>query len=114
MRWTTTVPRWAQPTAWGIRTKVVALAVASVAVTGTAMSGVSAWQSGGFADDTKTDVWALVEEAVSQTASGVYDVVSTQGASTAAKVDSDLAVAEYVLAQSGGFTIDSPTKNLVT
>ncbi|MCW2575539.1 MAG: hypothetical protein JWR66_1569, partial [Modestobacter sp.] len=32
---------------------MVALAVASVAVTGAAMVGVSAWQSGHFADDAK-------------------------------------------------------------
>jgi methyl-accepting chemotaxis protein len=106
MRWTTTLPAWASPTHWGIRTKVVALAVTSVAVTGVAMSGVSAWQSGEFATDAKTDVAALVEEDISRTATGVYDVVSTQGASTAAKVDSDLAVAQYVLAANGGFSID--------
>ena len=105
MRWTT-VPTWASPARWGIRTKVVALAVTSVAVTGVAMSGVSAWQSGEFAENAKTDVAALVEEDISRTATGVYDVVSTQGASTAAKVDSDLAVAQYVLARSGGFSID--------
>jgi hypothetical protein len=85
---------------------VVALAVTSVAVTGVAMVGVSTWQSGRFADDAKTDVAALVEEDITRTADGVYDIVSTQGASTAAKVDSDLAVAQYVLAQAGGFVID--------
>ena len=41
----------------------------------------------------------------------MYDVVSTQGASTAAKVDSDLAVAQYVLAQAGGFSIDRSPKS---
>ena len=107
MSWTTTLPDWASPAHWGIGTKVVALAVASVAVTGTAMGGVSAWQSDRFADAAQTDVAALVEEDISRTATGVYDVVSTQGASTAAKVDSDLAVAQYVLAQSGGFSIDA-------
>ena len=106
MRWTN-LPPWAAPSNWGIRTKVVALAVASVAVTGVAMGGVSAWQSSGFADDAKRDVRALVEEDVSRTAAGVHDVVSTQGASTAAKVDSDLATAFYVLQQSGGFSIDT-------
>ena len=109
-----TMPEWALPTAWGIRTKVVALAVASVAVTGVAMGGVSAWQSSRFVDDTSTDVSALVEEDISRTAAGVHDVVSTQGASTAAKVDSDLAVAQYVLAQAGGFRIDDPHKGLIT
>jgi methyl-accepting chemotaxis protein len=107
MRWTTTLPTWATPAGWGIRTKVVALAVASVAVTGVAMSGVSAWQSGRFADATERDISALVAEDISRTAAGVHDVVSTQGASTAAKVDSDLAVAQYVLARTGGFGIDA-------
>ncbi|WP_116452482.1 methyl-accepting chemotaxis protein [Blastococcus litoris] len=107
------VPGWADPSGWGIRTKVVALAVASVAVTGVAMGGVSAWQSGRFADDAERDVRALVEEDISRTAAGVYDVVSTQGASTSAKVDSDLATAQYVLQQAGGFSIDDSGEDLV-
>ena len=111
MRLTSTVPVWASPAHWGIGTKVVALAVTSVAVTGIAMGGVSAWQSGRFADDAQTDVAALVEEDISRTATGVYDVVSTQGASTAAKVDSDLAAAHYVLGQAGGFSIDRNPKS---
>ena len=68
---------------------------ASVTVTGVAMGGVSAWQSSGLADDAKADVGALVEEDISRTAAGVHGVVATQGASTAAKVDSDLAVAQH-------------------
>ncbi|NEK84517.1 methyl-accepting chemotaxis protein [Blastococcus saxobsidens] len=113
MRWTK-LPPWAAPANWGIRTKVVALAVASVAVTGVAMGGVSAWQSGGFADDAERDVRALVDEDISRTAAGVQDVVATQGASTAAKVDSDLATAFYVLDQSGGFSIDTSARDQVT
>ncbi|WP_346623011.1 methyl-accepting chemotaxis protein [Blastococcus montanus] len=105
MRWTT-LPARATPSSWGIRAKVVALAVTSVAVTGVAMGGVSAWQSSGFADDAARDMDALVAEDISRAARGAYDVVSTQGASTAAKVDSDLATAQYVLEQSGGFSID--------
>jgi methyl-accepting chemotaxis protein len=99
------VPPWALPTAWGIRTKVVALAVASVAVTGSAMVGVSAWQSGRFAETTQADVERLVAADVSRTVGGVHDVVATQGASIANKVDADLATAEFVLAQAGGFRI---------
>ncbi|RBY85797.1 methyl-accepting chemotaxis protein [Blastococcus sp. TF02A-30] len=77
------------------------------------MGGVSAWQSGRFADDAKVDVGALVDEDISRTADGVHDVVATQGASTAAKVDSDLATAQYVLAQAGGFSIADPKAGLV-
>ncbi len=109
-----TLPTWAVPSGWGIRTKVVALAVASVAVTGVAMGGVSAWQSSGFAADAKRDIQTLIDDGVSRAATGVHDVVSTQGASTAAKVDSDLAVAEYVLEQSGGFSIADPEDGRVT
>ncbi|TFV65252.1 UNVERIFIED_ORG: methyl-accepting chemotaxis protein [Bacillus sp. AZ43] len=108
-----TAPTWANPSGWGIRTKVVALAVASVAVTGVAMGGVSAWQSSRFADDAETDVRALVDEDISRTAAGVHAVVSTQGASISAKVDSDLAAAQYVLQQAGGFSIDDSGRNLV-
>ena len=114
MRWTTpptSLPTWASPGGWGIGTKVVALAVTSVAVTGVAMVGVTAWQSGQFATDAQRDVSALVDQDISRTSRGVYDVVSTQGASTAAKVDSDLAVAQYVLAQAGGFGIDHNPKS---
>ena len=111
---TTTQPTWASPGRWRIRTKVVALAVTSVAVTGIAMSGVSAWQSGRFADDARVDVTGLVDDSISRTAAGVYDVVATQGESTAAKVDSDLAVAQFVLAQAGGFRIGGPREGTVT
>jgi methyl-accepting chemotaxis protein len=97
----------------GIRTKVVALAVASIAVTGTAMVGVSAWQSGQFADAARTDVEDLVGHSIEQTTDGVYDVVSTQGASTAAKVDSDLQVANYVLQQSGGISLGPANRDTV-
>jgi methyl-accepting chemotaxis protein len=68
----------------GIRTKVVALAVVSVAATGAAMVGVSAWQSSRFADEAKSSVQELVDHSIAQTAGGVRDVVSTQGDSTAA------------------------------
>ncbi len=94
---------------WDIRTKVVALATGCVVATGVAVGGVSAWQSSGFADQTQMDVEQVVAEGITQTAAGVYDVVATQGASTAAKVDSDLAVAQHVLAQAGGFRFDRGT-----
>ena len=68
------------------------------------MGGVSAWQSGRFADDAQTDVAALVEEDISRTATGVYDVVSTQGASTARWTPTS--PPHYVLGQAGGFSID--------
>ena len=93
---------------------MVALAVASVAVTGAATVGVSAWQSGRFADDAKGDVQELVDHSIEQTAGGLYDVVSTQGDSVAAVVDSDLQVANYVLAQSGGLGFGSASRNTVT
>ncbi|RBY88532.1 methyl-accepting chemotaxis protein [Blastococcus sp. TF02A-26] len=86
-----------------IRAKVVALAIGSVLVTGTAMAGVSAWQSSRFAATAEDDVADLVDEDISRTADGVYDVVATQGASTQAMVDTSLAVALSVLQQSGGF-----------
>ncbi|WP_255363718.1 methyl-accepting chemotaxis protein [Geodermatophilus sp. DSM 45219] len=70
---------------------------------------MSAWQSGAFADDARTDVEELVAADLTRTAAGVYDVVATQGASTAAKVDADLAVAQHLLARSGGFQVDRGT-----
>ena len=93
---------------------MVALAVASVAVTGAAMVGVSAWQSRQFADDATRDVQDLVDHSIEQTADGVYDVVSTQGDSTSTMVDSDLQVANYVLQQSGGIALSSRAKDTVT
>ncbi|WP_245821054.1 methyl-accepting chemotaxis protein [Geodermatophilus pulveris] len=73
----------------------MALATACVAATGVAVGGVSAWQSGGFA-------------------AGVHDVVSTQGASTAAEVDSDLAVAQHVLGRAGGSRLDAGRSSMLT
>ncbi|MGY1761375.1 methyl-accepting chemotaxis protein [Geodermatophilus sp. SYSU D00779] len=70
---------------------------------------MSAWQSSAFADEARADVEQLVADDLTQTASGVHDVVATQGASTAAKVDSDLAVAQHVLAQAGGLRLDRGT-----
>jgi methyl-accepting chemotaxis protein len=92
-----------------IRTKVVALATGCVVATGITVGGVSTWQSSAFADEARADVEDLVADDLTQTAGGVYDVVATQGASTAAKVDSDLAVAHHVLAQAGGFRLDRGT-----
>ena len=69
---------------WGIRTEVVALATACVATTGITVGGVSAWQSSAFADEARADVEQIVADDLTQTASGVHDVVATQGASTAA------------------------------
>src|SRR5215210_586334 len=112
--WLPGLPTWARPTTWGIRTKVVALALACVAVTGTAMGVVSAWQSGRFADTTEADVATLVDEGISRTASGVSAVVETQGQSTAAKVDDDLAVAQYVMARSGSMSVGAAGPSSVT
>ncbi|MCZ2824782.1 MULTISPECIES: methyl-accepting chemotaxis protein [unclassified Modestobacter] len=91
----------------------MALAVASVTVTAAAMLGVSAWQSGEFADDAKADVREMVQHSIEQTADGVYDVVSSQGDSIAAAVDNDLEVAGYVLEQAGGFGLGPATRNTV-
>src|SRR3712207_4445987 len=71
------------------------------------MVGVSSWQSSRFADDAKASVSELVAHSIEQTADGVYDVVSTQGESVTQRVDSDLQVANYVLAQSGGLALGS-------
>jgi methyl-accepting chemotaxis protein len=98
----------------GIRTKVVALAVATTTVTAAAMLGVSTWQSAQFAAAAKDDVGDLVDRSIEQTGEGVYDVVSSTGAATAAVVQSDLQVANYVLGQSGGINLGSPTRNTVT
>ncbi|SDG55222.1 methyl-accepting chemotaxis protein [Klenkia brasiliensis] len=88
-----------------IRSKVVALALTSTVVTGAAMAGVSAWRSDRFAGEARTDVQALTDAGLARTTTGVFDVVSTQGASTAAKVDDDLAVAQFVLAGAGGVSV---------
>jgi methyl-accepting chemotaxis protein len=98
---------------WGIRTKVVALAVACIAATGVALVGVSAWQSGAFADAAQTDVDQLVDDSLARVADGVYDVVSTQGDSTAAALATDMNVAQYVAQESGGLTVASASRGTV-
>ncbi|WP_222263903.1 methyl-accepting chemotaxis protein [Modestobacter marinus] len=86
----------------GIRTRVVALAVAGVAVTGAALVGVAAERSGGLTEEVGTDVRALVDQAVAGAATGAYDAVATHADATAATAAADLRVAGYVLHQSGG------------
>ncbi|MPQ97674.1 HAMP domain-containing protein [Modestobacter sp. I12A-02628] len=93
---------------WGIRQKVVAATVASVALTASAGVAVSVWQSDRLNDQTRENVRALVDEDLSRTATGVYDVVSTQGASTAVTLDQGIAVASYVLGQAGGMSVAPP------
>ena len=101
--------RTASPRHWDIRTKVVALATGTALVTGAAMAGVSAWQSDRFASTAETDVAELVDQDITRTADGAYDVVATQGASTSAMVDSSLAVAGHVVAEAGGFGVGGGT-----
>lgn len=98
----------------GIRTKVAALTIASIAATSVAMVGVSVWQSGEFADAARSDVDELVGDSVARITDGVYDVVSTQGDSTAAAVATDMDVAQYVAQQSGGLTVAPPARGTVT
>jgi methyl-accepting chemotaxis protein len=97
----------------GIRTKVVALTVASIAATSVALVGVSAWQSGRFAADAQADVGELVDDSIARITDGVYDVVSTQGDSTAAAVATGLSVAQYVAQESGGLTVAPATRGTV-
>ncbi|MCW2535653.1 MAG: Methyl-accepting chemotaxis sensory transducer [Modestobacter sp.] len=97
----------------GIRTKVVALTVASIAATSVALVGVSAWQSGRFAADAQADVGELVDDSIARITDGVYDVVSTQGDSTAAAVATGLNVAQYVAQESGGLTVAPATRGTV-
>ncbi|CCG03049.1 Methyl-accepting chemotaxis protein (modular protein) [Blastococcus saxobsidens DD2] len=87
--------------------------MSSVVVTGVAMGGVSAWQSSNFADAAAQDMDTLVAEDINRAARGAYDLVATQGASTAMKVDYDLNAARYVLQQAGGFAIDDSRANPV-
>lgn len=91
----------------GIRTKVVALGLGSTIVTGGVLTAAGAWQTGLFAEQARKGVQVLSAEGVDTAAGGVYDVISTQGESTQARVDSDLEVARYVVAQQGGLQLGS-------
>jgi methyl-accepting chemotaxis protein len=77
------------------------------------MVGVSVWQSGAFADAARTDVGELVDDSVARVTDGVYDVVSTQGESTAAAVATDMDVAQYVVQESGGLTVAPTSRGTV-
>lgn len=89
----------------GIRTKVVALGLGSTVVTGGVLTAAGAWQTGLFAEQAREGVQVLSADAIDHAASGVYDVVATQGESTQMRVDTDLEVARYVVAQQGGLQV---------
>ena len=97
----------------GIGTKVVALTVTGIAATSVAMVGISVWQSGAFAGEARADVALMVDDSVARITNGVYDMVATQGDSTAAAVDKDMQVAQYVAAQAGGLTVAPPVRGTV-
>ena len=97
----------------GIGTKVVALTVTGIAATSVAMVGLSVWQSGAIAEEARTDVALMVDDSVARITNGVYDMVATQGDSTAAAVDKDMQVAQYVAAQAGGLTVAPPVRGTV-
>ena len=89
----------------GIRTKVVALGLCCTVVTGAVLTAAGAWQSGRFAEQADAGVRELTADGIDSAAKGVVDVVTTQGESTQNKVDADLEVARYVVAQQGGLRV---------
>jgi hypothetical protein len=82
----------------GIRVKVISLAVACVALTGVAMTGVSAWRSDQFAVGVRGDLSHQVEESINQTVLGIGSVVSSQSD----RVIANMNVATATLARAGG------------
>ncbi|NYG53982.1 hypothetical protein [Nocardioides perillae] len=88
-----------------IRTKVVALGLGSVLVTGAALAGVGAWRTGDFAQQAERDATTMTAQRLDALTQGVYDVVSTQGASTAQMVDTALRTATHVTDQAGGLAV---------
>lgn len=104
---------------WGIRSKVIALAVVCVVVTGIVLTIVSAWRSSSFAQSAVQDVQELVDAQLDSATTGVYNVVATQGTSIAATVAADMRVATHLLAEAGGLRTDGgpvtwTAKNQVT
>ncbi len=86
----------------GVRTRVVALGLGGVLVTGALLTGVSQVTTGEFAATAEKDAEASAAAAVDRLAQGLSSVVETQGESVQQAVDTNLRTATYVAAQQGG------------
>ncbi len=86
----------------GVRTRVVALGLGGVVLTGALLTGVSQVTTADFASTAAKDAEASSAVAVDRLAQGLYSVVETQGESVQQAVDTNLRTATYVAAQQGG------------
>jgi len=85
-----------------VRTKVVALGLGGVLLTGAVLTGVAQWKTGSFAETAQRDAEAATVASVDQLARGVSRVVDAQGTSIQEAVDSGLTTTTYVARQQGG------------
>ncbi len=86
----------------GVRTRVVALGLGGVLLTGALLTGVSQVTTADFAATAEKDAEASAAAAIDRMAQGLYSVVETQGESVQQAVDTNLRTATYVAAQQGG------------
>ncbi len=89
----------------GIRGKISALTLASILITGLALTAISAWRSQSFADSTAENIDSVVQENLDRTVAGVYDVVASQGESIDDRVGANMNVAAATLARAGGLRL---------
>ena len=108
----------------GVRTRVVALGLGSVLLTGALLTGVSQVTTAEFAATAQKDAEASTADAVDRLTQGLYSVVETQGESVQQAVDTNLRTATYVAAEQGGLApgggsvtwkaVDQLTKQVTT
>ncbi len=92
-----------------LRFQLGLLGTSGVVVTAAVLIGVGAWQMTSFSTAAQTEVEKLVAADLDHITQGVMSLVEAQDEALRQQVDHNLSVAQYVLAQSGGFGLGTAT-----
>jgi methyl-accepting chemotaxis protein len=93
-------------TTQSIRFKLVGIGLGSILLTSLTMMLVGAWQTTRFAEITRGQVDALVEQDLTYVAQGVYNLIEAQDESVKQTVGYNLNVARHVIEESGDIELN--------
>ncbi|MBI9113542.1 methyl-accepting chemotaxis protein [Sanguibacter suaedae] len=92
----------------GLRSQLLLTGVGSVVLTAVLLTAAGAWQSAGLAEQAGADVRALNESSLETTVQQAESLVATQVTTVTARLESDLGVAQQVLATEGTLELGEP------